>query len=225
MNSKIKNHVEILFIEIPKTIKSVELKEEILSNMNERFEDYLSNGKDEQEAYKLTINSFGNMDEILEEVMPDDNFLNNVEFYRERNAKLTAIAIAIYILSPIPLFSMSIFESMEIMDILAIIGLNIFLVLVAIATAVIIYCDKSTPLEYSSYLKQTKNSSLYDVEHENLLKDRKFQEINKVYWLLILSLYLIISFVTGLWGTTWIIWIIGTFGIALIKFLFLQKTN
>lgn len=45
MNSKIKNYVEVLFSDIPRSNKARELKEELLSNMSERFEDYIQEGK------------------------------------------------------------------------------------------------------------------------------------------------------------------------------------
>ena len=45
MNRKIKNYVDVLFNDVPKTIKAAELKEEILADLNEHFEAHISEGK------------------------------------------------------------------------------------------------------------------------------------------------------------------------------------
>lgn len=47
MNEKIYNYVNVLFTDIPRSKKTEDLKEEILSNMSERFEDYIQKGKTE----------------------------------------------------------------------------------------------------------------------------------------------------------------------------------
>ena len=75
MNSKIKNYVEVLFSDIPRSKKANELKEELLSNMSERFDDYIGDGKTENQAYSLVISSLGDIDEMLEDVMPNDEFV------------------------------------------------------------------------------------------------------------------------------------------------------
>lgn len=98
MNEKIYNYVNVLFTDIPRSKKTEDLKEEILSNMSERFEDYIQKGKTENQAYSLVISSLGDIDEMLAEVMPNDEFYEGADYFRNRNAILTAIAVSMYII-------------------------------------------------------------------------------------------------------------------------------
>lgn len=82
MNKKIRDYVEVLFSDIPRSQKANELKEELLSNMTERFDDYISQGKSENQAYSLVISNLGDVDEMLAEVMPDADFVSQARSYR-----------------------------------------------------------------------------------------------------------------------------------------------
>ena len=46
--NKIKNYVDDLFKDIRKTRKSEELKEELLSDLEEKYQDLIANGKNEK---------------------------------------------------------------------------------------------------------------------------------------------------------------------------------
>ena len=70
MNSKIKNYVDVLFNDIPMTRKAAELKEEILSTLNEHFEAHLAEGKSENQAYTEALSDMGDIDELLESLTP-----------------------------------------------------------------------------------------------------------------------------------------------------------
>lgn len=217
MNGKIKNYVEVLFSDIPRSKKANELKEEILSNMSERFEDYIQAGKTENQAYSLVISSLGDIDEMLAEVMPSDEFLKNANYYQKRNAKNTAISVAMYIIGAAFLIGFGAFgEFMGNEDFYAIIGLLILLVISAVATGIIIYSNMSMPLEYKDYNTElTKEFKDRDSKHGRLLKN-----ILSMYWLIVTFIYLAISFITGQWGITWIIWILAAVFESIIKTIF-----
>ena len=69
--------------------------------MTERFDDYISQGKSENQAYSLVISNLGDVDEMLAEVMPDADFVSQARSYRRRNARNTAISVAIRLDKPI----------------------------------------------------------------------------------------------------------------------------
>ncbi|HHX60248.1 MAG TPA: hypothetical protein GX707_05855 [Epulopiscium sp.] len=217
MNSKIKNYVEVLFSDIPRSKKANELKEEILSNMSERFEDYIKTGKTENQAYSLVISSLGDIDEMLAEVMPSDEFLKSANYYRKRNAKNTAISVAMYIIGAVFLIGFGgIGQLLGNEELYGIIGLLILLVISAIATGIIIYSNMSMPLEYKDYNEKiTKEFTAIDNKHSRLLKN-----ILSIYWLIMTFIYLAISFLTGQWGITWIIWILAAVFESIIKTIF-----
>lgn len=217
MNAKIKNYVEVLFSDIPRSNKARELKEELLSNMSERFEDYIDQGKTENQAYSLVIGSLGDIDEMLAEVMPTDEFLNSANYYRKRNARNTAISVAMYIIGVVFLIGFAaIGENMGGGDVYPIIGLLMMLVISAIATGIIIYSNMSMPLEYKDYNAKI-NKELIPVDSK---QGRLMKNILSIYWLIVTFSYLAISFITYQWGITWIIWVLAAVFEMIIKTIF-----
>ena len=65
MNERIKNYVDLLFSKIPASNKSIELKEEILTNMNDRMQDYLEEGKSEVEYSGFMYGEFLTPGELI----------------------------------------------------------------------------------------------------------------------------------------------------------------
>lgn len=74
----IKTYLENMFASLPKTDKILRLKNDILSNMEERYHELKGQGKLENEAIGIVISEFGNIDELLEEMnlKPQEEFEN-----------------------------------------------------------------------------------------------------------------------------------------------------
>jgi uncharacterized protein YjbI with pentapeptide repeats len=47
-----------------------DVEQELLANLTEKYQDLKSQGKSDDEAYQLTIDSFGDVSEIMEQVRP-----------------------------------------------------------------------------------------------------------------------------------------------------------
>ncbi len=208
MNKKIKNYVDVLFSDIPKTKKSQELKEEILANMSERFEAYIAQGKSENQAYSQSITDLGDIDEMLVSIAPERELKPKIDQYRIRRARNIAIGVAMYILGVIILISFaslpSIFGHSEWEDAGAIIGLICLLSLAAGATALIIYTVMSVPQDVAPYLQDGDDDEKIfkgDTSQRALV----FSSILKFFWLIVVAVYLFISFRTFQWHITWII--------------------
>ncbi len=150
MNSKIKNYIEVLFSDIPKTKKAIELKEEMLSNLSERFDDYIREGKSETQAYSLAVSGMGDVDELLDSVKPDATFVSDAKKYRVRKARNTTIAVTFFVLGVISLLTVAgIGEFMgSFEDFFGVIGLVSMLTLGGIGVAILIYTIMSMPPEY-----------------------------------------------------------------------------
>jgi len=217
MNSKIKNYVDVLFSDIPKSKKANELKEELLSNMSERFNDYIHEGKTENQAYSLVISNLGDVDEMLAGVIPDAEFKQEASFYRKRNARNTAISVAMYIIGTVFLIGLGgLSELFGKEDFYSIIGLIILLVFVAVATGLLIYTKQSTPPEYREYDEETEREiKLYRGKHGRILKS-----VLSVYWTFITLVYLAVSFFTMQWHITWMIWLLAVVLEGIIKTVF-----
>lgn len=206
MNAKIKNYVEVLFSDIPKTRKSQELKEEILSNLMDRFNGYLSDGKSENEAYTLAVTDLGDVDEMLKSIVPEKEIKEKIDSYRKLRARNTSIAVCMYILGAAFLILFSCLSEMLNMEELgAIIGLVGLLVLVAGATGILIYTNMSIPQEIEPYINPSKEDEFDKTTRSGEILD----SILKLFWMLVTIIYLAFSFSTGRWDFSWIIWLIA----------------
>lgn len=64
----IKNYLDNMFSTLPKTNEMLKLKNDILSNMEEKYNELKSQGKSENEAIGIVISEFGNIDELIQEL-------------------------------------------------------------------------------------------------------------------------------------------------------------
>ena len=67
MNEKLRNHVNILFVAVPKTPRAAEMKEELLVNLNEKYDDLLKSGYDSNAAFHIALSGIGDPDELFRE--------------------------------------------------------------------------------------------------------------------------------------------------------------
>lgn len=220
MNNKIKNYVEVLFSDIPRSKKANELKEELLSNMSERFDDSIKDGKTENQAYSLVISSLGNVDEMLADVMPGDEFIKEANRFRKKFAKNTAISVALYIIGAAFFLSLGgIGLHLDKLNTYGLVGLVGFLLISSVATGNIVYTNMSIPLEYKDFNRKTKiEFGIMDSKHSKL-----YDNIVTIYWIIVTVIYLIISFTTWLWGITWIIMAAASVFPIILKIIFEKK--
>lgn len=131
--------------------------------------------------------------EVNHEVTLDDPTIN------KKRAKGIGISILLYFISVI-----WIMISVSVMKMNPILATSIFLLIIAIATCNIIYVN----MVYKKILtpKEEKKKSL--VKH-----------IEDVLSLIILIIYLLVSFITMAWHITWIIWVVFALVMEIIKLI------
>jgi uncharacterized membrane protein len=213
MNTKIKNYVEVLFRDIPNTQKAQELKEELLSTLNDHFEAHIAEGKSENQAYTESLADLGDVDELLKGLEPDRELKEKIDVFRQKRAKNTAIAVMMYILGTVcVIFFSTIPDMLDVKrtEIFPIIGVISMLVFAAFATGLIIYTNMSMPQDVSHYISQ-KSGKYHEIKYTGDSKALKIiASFMKVYWTLVLVIYLAVSFTTGMWAWTWLIWVIAS---------------
>lgn len=64
----IKNYLDNMFANLPKTNEMLKLKNDILSNMEEKYNELKNEGKSENEAIGIVISEFGNINELINEL-------------------------------------------------------------------------------------------------------------------------------------------------------------
>ncbi len=185
-------------MEIPQTKASLELKEELTSNLIEKYNDYLVHGRSESEAYQLVIQHVGDLNELTASLKnePDNSFER-----RKKSGLLKAIAVGLYILSPMALIGIS-----EVTQ--GSYGLITMFAFIAVATGLLIYNSTLN----KTYEKQDETMMEEFKEWQSKKNNRKesYSLFFSAYWFLVVALYLYISFTTFQWHITWIIFLIAT---------------
>ena len=216
MNTKIKNFVEVLFGDIPRTKKAIELKEEILANLNDRYEEAIAEGKGDNQAYTDAIASLGDVDAMLDELRLDKDLKRQIDHYKKRNAMITAISVIMYILGGAILIVSDEFG----IDTFGLVGM---LCLAAIATGLLIYSHMSVPYDVSVYLKSPETNVEDDWatrQYNNTQMGRLFSSLMSLYWTMVVVFYFIYSFTTMNWHISWLIWIIAPVLSKIIRIVF-----
>ncbi|MHC1722055.1 MAG: permease prefix domain 1-containing protein [Aminipila sp.] len=78
--NQIRNYIEAMFSNLPKTQKVVEMKLNMLENMEEKFQELLKAGKSENEAVGIILADFGSMEELKEELGISNIQPENIEY-------------------------------------------------------------------------------------------------------------------------------------------------
>ena len=69
MNEKLREHIEELFKNAPQTRQAVEIREEILQNTIDRYNDLKTEGKSDEAAYNIAIAGIGDVDHLIDSIM------------------------------------------------------------------------------------------------------------------------------------------------------------
>lgn len=202
MREQLRQYVELLFAGNDGV---EEIKEEILQNTLDRYDDLIAQGKSPQDAYRLSITGIGDVNEII-------NGKANPIFTEEKQTSsyaplpqfdstatvvsrmMRAIAIFLYIISPIPIFLFSRLGWDEV-------GICCVLIIVGIATALLLLFKSPKTQESADYTDRPV--------HPDSRRELK-KSIGKLISTIGLVLYCIITFSTRAWLVTWLIFpIIG----------------
>ena len=200
MESKIRNYVEELFTDAPRTRKALELKDEIMQNLIDKYRDLTAAGQSEEAAYATAINSIGDVDELLRGLDSASAFSPEEQKARSSHAIRTSVAVMLYILSVVPLIALSVYGQW-------LIGLITMFVMVAAATALIIYNNMTKPVYQKSGDTIVEDFKQWNSEKDSDKASRR--AISSAIWSITVVLYLVLSFSTGAWHITWIMFLIA----------------
>lgn len=208
MREQLIQYVELLFAGAP---DSGEVKQEILQNTLDRFDDLVSQGKQPEAAYRLAITGIGDINEILgrepshqkPRLEAPENRAQQKETKDDGDKKQKrAVAVALYIMSPVPLFILGTVGS-------GVMGLCLMFLMIAAATALIIMAGGKGS---SNQNQQPSEPLTPDQELRNAIQTG----ITTVG----LVVYFILSIVTQAWLITWLIFPIMAAVRGLVKAIF-----
>lgn len=192
MKEQLTKYVELLFAGAP---NARDIQQEILQNTLDRYDDLIAQGKSPEAAYSLSISGIGDLSEILGSNPHQSTFTPASEPAENPEdallkKKRKAAAIAFYILCPVPMFILSEFG-------LDTMGLCLTLLLVAAATALLVMNGKDHRIE-----EYTPGGTATDPQIT--MQEKARESIHTLIWCIGLAVYLIMSFATGAWYITWV---------------------
>lgn len=186
MKDQLIRYVDLLFAGAP---DAGDIRQEILQNTLDRYDDLITQGKAPEAAYSLAISGIGDVSELLgsNQSPAVTAAAPSVPATAEKplwKRLLRAFGILLYIICPIPLFVLGELG----MDTIGLCGT---LAIVAVATALMILsggkAKKQEQTEPPSPRQELRNA------------------VNTIIWTVGLALYFIVSFLTGAWYITWLI--------------------
>lgn len=180
MREQLIQYVDLLFAGAP---DAADIKQEILQNTLDRYDDLIAQGKSPQAAYQLAISGIGDVSELLGNQRQAQSQSVHAALTSENEKKyrwIKAVAIAFFILCAVPIL---ILENT--------IGVCLCLAMVAAGVALLTVHGKQAPQDSSSKA-EPRRSSLN-------------RGINGGIWGVGLCIYFLSSFSTGDWHITWLI--------------------
>ena len=191
MREQLIQYVELLFAGAP---GSEDIKQEILQNTLDRFDDLISQGKQPEAAYRLAISGIGDINEILANEpqsataapRPVPKTIEKDAAADDEKKKKRAVAIALYITCVIPVIALGNLGNGSL-------GVCMMFLMIAAATVLLI-------------ISSGKDDDDEDVIQKELTPQQELKHsIDKLLGAITLAVYLIISFATGAWYITWLI--------------------
>ncbi len=222
MKSKIRVYVEALFDGALKTEEVVEVREEILQNVIDKYEDLVADGKSEDEAYRIAVSGIGDVNELLQSIGSDRNakgfnpYDSDVDGKESVGGKgktaFLCTAVVLYILSIVPLI---VADEIIGTDRAEGVAVCMMFIVCAIATAFIIAYAASKPKSASKKVEEPEAS-----EENSVVKS-----INSAIWAVGTVIYFVVSFATGAWFITWLIFCITDSITEVVKAYFMLQSS
>lgn len=217
MIDRIRDFLEQAFAEVPRTVKVMELKEELFSNLVDKYNDLLRQGRSEEEAFDAVIAGMGDLDELVRSIQEPSPLAPEPQQYRTRRAAVTAIAVMLYILSP---FMVILFSELLHQDTLGVLAM---FALVAVATGLLIFNHMSRPV----YVKNA-DTVVEDFKEWRSVNGRRrsdYHSFRSAFWCLTVVIYLGASFLFRIWPFSWLIFIMAAAVEGIIRGILAMKED
>ncbi len=213
MNEKIRKEVNILFENAPNTKRANDLKDEIISNAEDKYEDLINQGKKEDEALRTVIKEIGNVDELIEELNRNNPIHTEYgQIARKKTGLIVSVCVGLYILSIIVCV---VLDELGLPDFIT---ASSFLAVAGFSTCILIYYFMTKP-KYKKY-EDTMVEEFKEWKGKNDKNKEIKKAIDSILWTLTVIVYLIISFTYGIWYISWIIFLIASLIENIIKLIF-----
>lgn len=215
MREKLVDYVELLFAGAAWDERTAEIKAEILQNTLDKFDDLVAEGKSPEAAYSLAVAGIGDVGEILgggQQAAPGEaspELRQKREKTRRKRSTMRAVAIALYICSVVPPILMS---NSRLEETLA---PALMFAFIAVATAMMVMqAGMRVPGSQPEPNQQEPNQQ--ERSWNDPQRERR-RAVTGALWVVGVSAYFIVSFCTGAWHLTWLIFPVTAAATGLVK--------
>lgn len=221
-NLRIRKYMDELFENAPINHRTLELKEELIANALEKYNDLLLRGYGDDEAFQLVVGSIGDVQQLFADLGTDDDYsyayyLQWVREAQEKKAALTAVSVGLFLLAGAVLVISFLLYSHNVkliyihgQNVIYLLGIGLALLICIVPVSLLVYAHRiQPPAELSGYAAGESTA----ISETKKRRRKHFKQIKNslegLMWMLIVIFYLIISFTTWKWYITWIIFLGG----------------
>lgn len=224
MKERIKTYVDSIFFDAPQNRDTEDVKEEMLTNLYEKYDDCIEGGKTPADAYRSVVSGIGDMSELIET-------LKEKERKYSARAKESAKAKSTEEESKKEQYEAVIIDtdkkkkhSKEYSPRKALkksIKAAYWLIVVAYYFIVSIQTGK-WGVTWITFIAAGIFDDLIDLCFAQTLT-RARKAVTGMWWCFVVTSYFVVSFITHRWGITWIVFLVGVAVENAIKALFSLK--
>ncbi len=175
----IKNYIDNVFTNLPQTNEVLRAKEDMLVNMEDKYQAYVNEGHSENEALGKVISGFGNIDELIAEMklnLPGQTSVQEPSYKvskmeaedwlksKRKYGLLTSIGVFLC------LAGVAVFILMDVVSANIALSIAVLLSIIAVATGLFIYSgmqlEKFTFFDKKFELNETLKRSIEDQKNE-----------------------------------------------------------
>ncbi|MCI9274346.1 MAG: hypothetical protein HFE39_10415 [Clostridiales bacterium] len=218
MIEKIRAYIDQEFSRAPNNQKVQELKEELISNLEDKYKEQLEMGKSETAAYHFVISGIGDLSELVDSVRPQQPAMPlPTHQERVRRAVFLSVAVALYILSP---FMVILFSDGE----QGSAGVIVMFLFIAVATGLLIFNHMTRPI-----YKKTGDTVVEDFKQWRFESGgqsgnvKAYRSFRAAYWIIVAAVYFLVSFFLRIWAYSWVIFIIAVAVEQIVRGILLLK--
>lgn len=223
IKTRLQNYIGQMFETAPKTRAAQELQEELLANCMEKYDDLTAQGMVPEAAYQSVVAGIGNAQELAR-ALPAEQTPISPEWEaerRKRTAVVTAIAVGLYVLALVVLFSGVFLGNVTSDSIMVFIGLIVAGLICIVPTGMLVYNAVRWP-KYEK-IEETVVEEFKEWSSGTKKKKSMFKAVSAVIWSVALVLYFAVSFKTFYWSITWIVFLIAACAEAVTYLVFTYK--
>ncbi|GEM_PF-2942170 len=189
MEQKIKNYIETVFRDVPNNERTQNIKTEILQNLLDKYHDLRSEGHDEEEAYALALSSGGDLSGIVADLKGEPteynyNYEKQFEKHYEKQYK----------------------REKKRCDNFA----SWYWPLVVCVYLVVSFCLRHVwGYSWIIFPAAAAGNDLYRFCVIKSNRRQRRSALSSLVWLCTVTFYFILSFWTGRWDVTWLMYILA----------------